>query len=99
MGDFEWDPEKELLNIEKHGIDFSAAKLIWDGPVFERIDHRHDYGEVRLQAFGVLDDRVLTVIFTWRQQIRRIISARRANFHEKRLYEAEIAKLDSPPRN
>ena len=92
MADFEWDSEKELLNLRKHGINFGAAQLIWNGPVSERIDSRRDYGEVRVQAFGIAEDRVLTVIFTWRGQVRRIISARKASFREKSLYEAEIRK-------
>ncbi len=40
MVEFEWDLGKEALNIQKHGIDFTTAKLIWNGPVFERIDDR-----------------------------------------------------------
>ena len=63
MAEFEWDPAKEAQNIEKHGIDFSAAKLIWDGSVLEQIDTRREYGEARYQAFGAVEDRVLTVIF------------------------------------
>lgn len=34
MVEFEWDLGKEALNIQKHGIDFTTAKLIWNGPVF-----------------------------------------------------------------
>ncbi len=97
MADFEWAPEKDSLNIQKHRIDFATAKLIWDGPVFKRLDHRRDYGEVRFQAFGVAENRILTVIFTWRGEVRRIISARRANFREKRLFETKIPKLGRPP--
>ncbi len=96
MADFEWDLNKENRNIQKHGIDFTAATLIWDGQVFERLDHR-DYGEVRFQAFGAVEDRILTVIFTWRGQARRIISARRANLREKKLFETEISRLGRPP--
>ncbi len=98
MAEFEWDSEKESLNIEKHGIDFSTAKLIWDGYSLERIDNRREYGEVRFQAFGLAENHILTVIFTWRGETRRIISARRANFRERKLFEAEIAKHGrSPP--
>jgi uncharacterized protein len=97
MADFEWDPEKEFLNARKHGIDFATAALIWDGPVFERIDNRRHYGETRIQAFGSVESRALTVVFTWRGDARRIISARKANFREKRLFEVEIAKQSRPP--
>jgi uncharacterized protein len=97
MADFEWDPEKESLNIQKHGIDFPTAKLIWDGSVFERIDDRFEYGEVRFQAFGLVENRILTVIFTWRGQARRIISARGASSRERTLFETEIPKHSRPP--
>ena len=93
MPDFEWDPEKEILNVQKHGIDFTTASRIWHGPVLERIDDRQGYGEVRYQAFGVAADRILTVILTWRGEVRRLISARRSNRREQRLYEAEVTKL------
>jgi uncharacterized protein len=89
MEGFEWDPNKEMENVRKHGIDFATAAQIWRGFVFERIDVRREYEEVRLQAFGVADTRILTVVFTWRLPNRRLISARRANSREKRLYEAE----------
>lgn len=84
---------------EKHGIDFSTAKLIWDGPAFERVDRRRDYGEVRFQAFGVAENRILTVIFTWRGQVRRIISARRSNFREKIPYQTEVGNPDEPAQD
>ena len=96
MADFEWDPEKDSINIRKHRIDFDTAKLIWTGTVLERVDSRRQYGEIRFQGFGVVEGRVLTVIFTWRGATRRIISARKANIREKRLFETEIRK---PPSN
>jgi uncharacterized DUF497 family protein len=99
MADFEWDPNKETHNLRKHDVDFRTASLIWDGPVFERIDDRRHYGETRFQAFGAVENRILTVIFTWLGTTRRIISARRANLREKRLFEAEISSLNRPTPN
>jgi uncharacterized protein len=98
MADFEWDSKKESLNLQKHGIDFTTASLIWDSLVSERSDDRHDYGETRFIAFGVAEGRVLAVVSTWRRGIRRIISARVANSRERTLYEEEIAyRGHSPP--
>jgi uncharacterized DUF497 family protein len=88
-------PEQRGGHVRKHGIDFTTASLIWRDSVFERIDDRRDYGEVRYQAFGVLDQHILTVAFTWRSANRRLISARKANSREKRLYEAEIRNQDT----
>ena len=52
---FEWDSNKEEENICKHGVNFTAASQIWDGWVFERVDDRRDYGEVRF--FSLWQDR------------------------------------------
>jgi uncharacterized DUF497 family protein len=92
MADFEWDPRKASQNHRKHGIEFTTATLIWEGLVLERIDSRRDYGEIRFQAFGVAEDRVLTVVYTRRANARRLISARRANSRETCLYKAEISR-------
>ena len=66
MPDFEWNLAKERQNIEKHKIDFSTACRIWEGVVLERNDSRRDYGEVRIEASGKVDGRLMVVIFTWR---------------------------------
>ncbi|HEV2335948.1 MAG TPA: BrnT family toxin [Stellaceae bacterium] len=92
MDDFEWDPKKELLNIHDHHLDFTTASRIWDGNVYERLDDRRDYGESRIVAIGEIAGRASVVVFTWRGEIRRMISARKANAREKRRFEAEIQK-------
>ena len=62
------------------------------GFTLERIDERHDYGEMRVVAIGVVEGLVLTVVYTDRQDrrgtiTRRIISARRSNRDERQSYE------------
>ena len=89
MDGFEWDLEKEAWNIRERDVDFAMASRIWDGPVIEKIDSRRDYGEVRILAFGKLEGRLMAVLFTWRGENRRIISARKANRREQRRFEAE----------
>ena len=90
MAEFEWDPEKESLNIRKHVVPLTTASLIWNGALYERPDNHRDYGESRFVAFGTAEGRVLAVVYTPRGEARRIISARRANAREKACYEAEI---------
>src|SRR6185436_7035690 len=97
MADFEWDPDKETLNVEKRNLDFATASKIWRGSVVEKVDERLDYGETRVIATGELDGSVLVVVYTWRGETRRIISARKANSREKRRYEQEIARRSRPP--
>jgi uncharacterized DUF497 family protein len=52
MAEFEWDPQKEVINVRKHGLDFATASRIWNAQIVERIDDRRDYGEVRIIATG-----------------------------------------------
>ena len=84
--EFEWDPGKNAANIAKHGIDFEDALRIFEGPVLEGTDERRHYEEVRIIAFGVVEDRELAVVYTMRGRHRRIISARRAHRPERKAY-------------
>jgi uncharacterized DUF497 family protein len=85
---FEWDEEKNAVNIRKHGIRFEDAIRIFDGFVATEVDDRHDYGEVRMISLGAVDDIVvLAIVHTDREGITRIISARQANRAERKRYE------------
>ena len=85
--EFEWDPAKNALNLRKHAISFEEAIEIFDGPVFTAEDKRRDYGEDRFVSIGAVGDIViLVVIHTDRKRKTRIISARKANKTERRLY-------------
>lgn len=88
--EFEWDPDKNERNIEKHGIDFVRAKEIFWGPYIERRSDRK--GEGRWIAVGPLQDRLVTVVFTRRSGRIRIISARRARSHERKDYRRTQAR-------
>lgn len=85
---FEWDEAKASANKAKHGVGFRDAASIFDGPIIERPDIRRDYGEERLIAIGVCDEKVLRVVFTKRGASIRVISAWRASSHEARSYRA-----------
>ena len=63
---YTWDPDKERRNVEKHGIAFGTALRISEDVVVEDIDDRFDYGEERVQAFGIVDDRVIVVVYSER---------------------------------
>jgi len=45
--EFEWDEEKNRINIEKHRISFDLAHLIFCSSHLCKVDDRHDYGETR----------------------------------------------------
>jgi uncharacterized protein len=98
MAGFEWDPRKEQSNLRKHHFDFTTATLIWGGPAVEKIDDRREYGETRIIAVGEAGGCIIVVVYTWRGEDRRIISARKANSREKSLFEEEIKRRrGSPP--
>lgn len=83
--DFEWDPEKEQANLEKHGINFDAASAVFDGLRLERRSDR--YGEPRWTTTGEVDGALWTVVYTLRGETIRIISAGRARDEEEREYQ------------
>ncbi|MCA9963298.1 MAG: BrnT family toxin [Anaerolineales bacterium] len=83
---FEWDEQKRLTNVHRHGIDFEDAIMIFAGDIVTVEDDRFDYGEVRFMTLGVLKGRVITVVHTERQDRTRIISARKATKYEQTIY-------------
>ena len=89
---FEWDEHKNQTNIAKHGIDFNDAKNVFLDPHrIERVESRQDYGEIRFQTIGMVGGRLLFVVYTYRDENTRIISARRAERHERRKYHESYA--------
>jgi uncharacterized protein len=73
---FEWDSEKNQLNIEKHSVSFAVAQYAFADP--RRIiakDESHSQSEERFYCFGVVNGGVLTVRFTYRSSVIRIIGA------------------------
>jgi hypothetical protein len=87
-GAFEWDDEKYESNLAKHGVDFRRIATLFDGRVIEIVDDRRDYGEIRIRCLGEIDGRVYSVTYTWREERRCIVSARKANVREQRAYYA-----------
>ena len=82
--DFEWDDGKRRQNLDEHGVDFIDAALIFLNPTLEAVDDRVDYGETRIRALGHVDDDYFLVVYTWRGERRRLISAWRVGDDGKR---------------
>ena len=81
---YDWDETKRVANIEKHEIDFNDIYFFeWDTSV--RIDSPR-YGEMRWIAIGYIRGRLYYVVYTDRGALRRIISLRKANPREERIY-------------
>ena len=88
---FEWDEEKRIKNIAKHGIDFLTAYELFDGrQVFTFSSHHSE--EVRFATVGLIEGRFITTIWTRRIHNIRIISARRARDEEKAKYSKLFGK-------
>jgi len=84
---YAWDPGKNRRNLASHGIAFEDAIRIFDGPTLEKVDGRFDYGEIRVYAIGIVNDLEITVIYADVSETeRRIISAWRAEPHEREAY-------------
>ena len=85
--EFEWDEDKNRINIKKHGISFKyAARVFDDEHYFEQYDEYHSDDEDRYNIIGMVDE-ILFVVVTYRQDnVIRIISARKADTRERRLY-------------
>jgi hypothetical protein len=82
-----WDRRKGRSNLTRHGIAFEDAVRIFAGPTLEKVDDRFDYGEIRVYAVGVANGLEVTVIYTEvSESERRVISAWRAERHERAAY-------------
>ena len=84
--DFEWDSAKELANRTKHGVDFRTAAQVFLDPYVIEFDDLDASGELRFNAIGLVDGRMLFVTYAMRGDMVRIMSARGAEPHEKRKY-------------
>ncbi|MBZ4219180.1 MAG: BrnT family toxin [Chlorobium sp.] len=82
---FEWDEEKRLRNLEKHKLDFIVARLLFDGRKTITAQSVHPV-EARYVTTAIIDRKFYTVVWTWREDKRRIISFRRARYGEERAY-------------
>ena len=86
--DFEWDEVKSDACFVARGFDFPyVAQVFLDARRVVRPDVRFEYGEERFQLLGAVDGRIYQVAYTMRGRVIRIISARKANLREVKLYE------------
>jgi uncharacterized protein len=89
LSDFEWDETKRRSNFEKHGIDFEEAVIALAGQRLEYASPR--YGEDRVVAVCLSEDRLIAVVYTMRGRVCRIISARAARAYERKEYHTRYA--------
>jgi uncharacterized DUF497 family protein len=81
-----FDEPKRADNIAKHGIDLALCESVFDSPMVTTEDDSEDYGELRLKSFGLLDWRVVVLIWTDRADGPHVISCRYGDKHEAKRY-------------
>ncbi|MEJ6484473.1 BrnT family toxin [Nostoc punctiforme UO1] len=84
---YQWDRDKAAANLRKHGVDFADAVTVFSDDLAITItDERFD--EERFITIGIdAFNRVLVVVYTWRNDEIRLISARKATRYEQKQYE------------
>ena len=91
---FQWDREKAQANLNNHKIDFSDAAGVFEDQWALTIKEHYVDDE---QRFVTLDmdflGRMLAVVYTYRHEDIRLISARRATRSERRNYERKRVQL------
>jgi uncharacterized DUF497 family protein len=85
--EFEWSEDKRQIVLTARGLDFANADIFFDGrPLINTPSPRDE--EERWVSVGLLDGRMIAVVWTWRGTTIRIITMRRARDGEKRRYQA-----------
>jgi len=85
---FEWDDQKDRLNLAKHGVDFTQAMAVFSDPARITITDERHLTEHRENTTGLVQGYLVTVTHTDRAGITRLISARPASRHERKSYHA-----------
>jgi uncharacterized DUF497 family protein len=87
---YEWDPAKARANLRKHNVDFADAVAVFEDDSALSMQDPGPYEEERWLVLGMdALSRILAVVYTWRGDCIRIISARRASAAERAQYEEE----------
>lgn len=81
-----YDEAKRESNIRTHSFDFVGCEAVFSGFTITREDKRDAYGELRLQTLGLWNGIVVLIVHTPRDDHDHIISIRKAETHEERIY-------------
>jgi uncharacterized protein len=91
MFKIEFDPAKRDRTLAERGLDFARAAEVFAGRHYTAPDERAGYGEPRYVTLGLLDRRMVIMVWTPRGAVRRIISMRKANEREQARYAHRLA--------
>ena len=87
---YEWDEDKSKKNLSERGLSFADAELVFAEPHLTFEDNRFDYGEPRFITFGLLKGRLAVIAHTPRGKKTRIISMRKGNYREQKIYQERL---------
>ena len=87
---YEWDEAKNRKNLAKHGLSFEDAERVFAGPCVTFEDDRFAYGEERLITLGLLAGRLVVIAHAPRDDGTRIISMRKGNRREQKIYQDRL---------
>jgi uncharacterized DUF497 family protein len=68
--DVEFDDVKDAANLSKHGVSLALGAVVLANPIGEVVDDRRDYGEHRINAFGLVKGRLFACTYTIRNDAR-----------------------------
>ncbi|WP_447753267.1 BrnT family toxin [Sphingopyxis fribergensis] len=85
-----YDAEKRRRTLEERGLDFDDARELFAGFHYTDVDDRKNYGEVREISVGLVQGNVIVVVWTERDDSRRIISMRKADRDERGAYYQQV---------
>jgi hypothetical protein len=86
-----FDPAKRETTLRERGLDFLDAETVFEGPTYDAVDDRLDYGETRIITVGLLEGRMVIVGWTPRGADRHVFTMRKANDREQARYAALLA--------
>ena len=78
-----YDPGKRDETLKERGLDFADAEKVFAGLTLTLLDLRRDYGEDRFQTYGLLEGRLVMVVWTQRDEDRHVMSMRKCNEREQ----------------
>lgn len=85
-----FDPAKRQVTMEQRGLDFADAAQIFEGPQLTLEDDRFDYPEPRFQTYGLMNDRLVMLVWTPASHGIRVISMRKCNERERKAFAARL---------
>ncbi len=87
MDEFEFYEAKSQANLDKHGIDFVAAQMLWKDPYLLEIRAKSE-DEQRFLLIGKIGKKHWSAVVTYRDALIRLIAVRRSRKKEVELYES-----------